>query len=152
MSRMPDCLACDLAAGRVPLPGGLIHQTPGWRVEHCTGPLGVGTLIVKPKRHVLHVAELSDAEAQEMGPLLRQAAKAVSELTRAEQVYVCLWSHGPAHIHYVVQPELAGAVAELGMHGPRIQAAMFARGQPVDAEGAIAFAQQAKRWFARQAA
>jgi hypothetical protein len=50
---MNDCLACDLTEGRVPLPGGLIHETSRWRVEHCVGPLGVGTLIVKPKRHVL---------------------------------------------------------------------------------------------------
>jgi len=41
-----DCLACDLAAGRQPLPGGVIHQTESWLVEHCVGPLGLGTLIV----------------------------------------------------------------------------------------------------------
>jgi hypothetical protein len=50
------CIACDLSAGRAPLPGGLIHRTQHWLVEHCIGPLGIGTLIVKPERHVEHVA------------------------------------------------------------------------------------------------
>jgi diadenosine tetraphosphate (Ap4A) HIT family hydrolase len=53
-------------------------------VEHCVGPLGVGTLIAKPKRHVLHVAELTDREAAEMGPLLRATACAVQDLTGAK--------------------------------------------------------------------
>ena len=83
---MSECLACDLACGAVPLPGGLILQTPGWRVEHCVGPLGVGTLVVKPKRHVLRVADLTEREAAEMGPLLVSVAAAVDELTGASQV------------------------------------------------------------------
>jgi hypothetical protein len=61
------CLACDLYDG----PGGVIHETPHWVVEHCVGPLGPGTLVVKPKRHVVHVADLSSEEADELGPLLR---------------------------------------------------------------------------------
>jgi diadenosine tetraphosphate (Ap4A) HIT family hydrolase len=139
-----DCLACGLASGEVPLPGGLIHETTRWRVEHCVGPLGVGTLVVKPKRHVLHVADLDDAESEEMGPLLRRVAAAVGDLTDADQVYVCLWSHGPAHVHYVVQPVTAEDVAAFGAHGPGLQAAMFARGEPVDRAAAGAFAQRAR--------
>jgi hypothetical protein len=40
-----DCLACDLASGRRPLPGGLIHSTESWLVEHCVGPLGLGDIV-----------------------------------------------------------------------------------------------------------
>ena len=90
-----ECLACDLADGRLPLPGGLIYETEHWRVEHCTGPLGVGTLIAKPKRHVLRVGALKPGEYREMGPLLHHTARAVQDLTEPLQVYVCLWSHGP---------------------------------------------------------
>jgi len=32
------CLACDLYEGRVDLPGGVIHDTGGWVVEHTAGP------------------------------------------------------------------------------------------------------------------
>lgn len=41
---MGTCTACDLAAGTLPLPGGRIHETTHWLVEHCVGPLGLGTL------------------------------------------------------------------------------------------------------------
>jgi len=75
-----ECLACDLASGRLPLHGGLIHQTDAWRVEHCVGPLGLGTLVVKPKRHVLRVSELTDAESREIGPLLRRSAAVIDDL------------------------------------------------------------------------
>jgi diadenosine tetraphosphate (Ap4A) HIT family hydrolase len=147
-----DCLACDLASGVLPLPGGLIHETTRWRVEHCIGPLGVGTLVVKPKRHVLRVADLDDTEAQQMGPLLRRVATAVTDLTQADQVYVCLWSHGPVHLHYVVQPVTTDDVAEFGAYGPRMQAEMFARGEPVDPGAANGFAERAGVWFSDSSA
>ena len=57
------CLACDLAEGRLPLPGGVIHETANWFVEHTVGPLALGTLILKPKRHVTRVSGLSNEEA-----------------------------------------------------------------------------------------
>src|SRR5450631_2132258 len=65
------CMACELSDGRSQLPGGLIHRTRHWRVEHCVGPLGLGTLIVKPERHVTAVDALTPDEALELGPLLR---------------------------------------------------------------------------------
>ena len=147
---MGDCLACDLTSGEAELPGGMIVETPGWRVEHCVGPLGIGTLVVKPKRHVTAIADLSGGEAGEMGPLLWRAASVVGALTSASQVYVCLWSHGPVHVHFVVQPELREALAEFEAHGPRLQAAMFTRGGGVDPVRAGAFAGRARAWLAEQ--
>lgn len=122
------CLACDLASGRAPLPGGLIHESHGWRVEHCVGPLGLGTLIVKPVRHVTAVRDLDAGEAAALGPLLQQTAEIADRLVDAEQVYVCLWSHAggmPGHIHWVVQPVTADQVSNYGTHGPMLQMAMF---------------------------
>ncbi len=75
---MVGCIACDLAEGRVDLPGGRIHETEYWLVEHCIGPLGVGTLIVKPKRHVVHLWELTTDEAVEFGPLMHKTSAAVA--------------------------------------------------------------------------
>jgi diadenosine tetraphosphate (Ap4A) HIT family hydrolase len=110
------------------LPGGRIHETAEWIVEHCVGPLGVGTLIVKPKRHIVHVWELDDAEAGELGPLLRRVSAALAELLEPDQVYVCLWSHAggePVHIHWVMQP--VGPPDRGTLRGPHLQAAMFDR-------------------------
>jgi diadenosine tetraphosphate (Ap4A) HIT family hydrolase len=56
---MDECVACELSDGRRSLPGGLIHRTDHWLVEHCIGSLGLGTLIVKPERHVTSMADLT---------------------------------------------------------------------------------------------
>ena len=122
------CIACDLLSGARPLPGGRIHETSGWVVEHCVGPLGVGTVVVKPIRHVVHVADLDEAESAALGPLLQRTAAAVTEVVRPEQVYVCLWSHAdgmPGHIHFVVQPVTAADMTRYGAAGPVLQLAMF---------------------------
>jgi diadenosine tetraphosphate (Ap4A) HIT family hydrolase len=129
-----DCLACKAAA-----PGGRIVDGERWIVEHCIGPLGVGTLIVKPRRHVLNVADLEANEAAELGPLLQRTAAVVRELAQPQQVYVCLWSHGPVHIHFVVQPATSDEP-----HGPRLQVALFDRGELPDPEAAAAFAERAR--------
>jgi diadenosine tetraphosphate (Ap4A) HIT family hydrolase len=146
------CLACDLASGRLALPGGVIHETDCWYVEHCVGPLGVGTLVLKPKRHVTRVSDLSDAEAAELGPLLRRSATVVDAILSPSQIYVCLWAHAggePVHVHYVVQPVTAALMAEYGAHGPRLQVAMFDRGREPPTKDVEAFAERARTAFAR---
>jgi diadenosine tetraphosphate (Ap4A) HIT family hydrolase len=148
---MDACMACELSAGRLPLPGGLIHRTEHWRIEHCVGPLGLGTLIVKPDRHVTAVADLSDAEAIELGPLLRRASAVARELVDAEQVYNCLWSHAggvPVHIHYVVQPVTGEQMRDVGVHGPALQVAMFTAGVALDPGDVDRVADRARRLFA----
>lgn len=149
---VPGCLSCDLSAGRRELPGGVILDDGLWRIEHCLGPLGVGTLIVRPRRHITRVSELTDDEAAPLGPLLRDTAAAVDELLRPDQVYVCLWSHAggqPVHIHYVVQPVTAELAARYG-RGPSLQAAMFSNGE-LPAEDAVAdVAERYRAWFDRR--
>jgi diadenosine tetraphosphate (Ap4A) HIT family hydrolase len=122
------CLACDLTEGRSELPGGRIHSTLHWVVEHCVGPLGVGTLIVKPFRHCVHLWELTDEEASELGPLLKLTANAVQAILRPDQIYICEWSHvgwKPGHLHFVVQPSWNHLQKEYERPGPFLQAEMF---------------------------
>jgi diadenosine tetraphosphate (Ap4A) HIT family hydrolase len=125
------CLACDLTAGRRELPGGTILRTEHWAVEHCIGPLGVGTLIVKPLRHVVHFAELAADEIAEFGPLLRRVAEGVLEECQADQTYICQWSHAgwqPGHIHFVVQPAFDREHERYEKPGPFMQVRMFDEG------------------------
>jgi ATP adenylyltransferase len=132
------CLACDTVGA-----GGIIVETDHWLVDHTIGSLGVGTLIVKPKRHVVHVAALGPAESLELGPLLRDVSAAVTEVAEPDQVYVSLWSHQggrPVHIHFVVQPVTRTVMDELGVVGPYLQVALFDRGEPPDEQAAAAFA------------
>ena len=149
---MVGCLACDLTQGRREAPGGCVFEDDYLRVEHCVGPLGVGTLIVKPKRHVLHVAELREDEVSGLGTVLLRAARVVTELLHPDQVYVCLWSHTsqePVHIHWVVQPVTRAQFEDAGTHGPGLQAAMFARREFPDPEAAAAFAVSARQIWSR---
>lgn len=155
VTRQPEnpsnCLACDLTSGAAPLPGGTIHRTDRWVVEHTIGPLGVGTLIVKPIRHVTHVADLDVEEIAQLGPLLHQTAAVVTELAEPEQVYVCLWSHAdrqPGHIHFVIQPAGADAIGRFDAYGPALQVAMFRAGELPPLPEVEAFASRAAAWFA----
>ncbi|MFE7788673.1 HIT family protein [Streptomyces sp. NPDC057460] len=121
------CLACDLMVGKAPLPGGNVLRTESWVVEHCVGPLGLGTVVVKPARHVVHVAELTAQESSELGLLVQRVSAAVTEVMAPEQVYVCLWSHAagvPGHIHFVVQPAGKEDMARFDAFGPALQVAM----------------------------
>lgn len=151
-----SCLACDLVHGRAPLPGGQLHRTPHWVVEHCVGPLGLGSLIAKPERHVVSVADLDDDEATELGPLLRRTAQVARALVDAGQVYVCLWSHAgavPGHIHYVVQPVTRDQVAlSGGLHGPALQVEMFRRNQTPAPDEIERIAERARVLFATEGA
>jgi diadenosine tetraphosphate (Ap4A) HIT family hydrolase len=150
---MEDCLACSLSDGRRPLPGGLIHRTEHWLVEHCIGPLGLGTLIVKPERHVIAIADLSEPEAEELGLLLRQASAVAAQLVPAEQVYNCLWSHAggaPVHVHYVIQPVTRGQMDQAHCYGPDLQVAMFRDGAVLDPADVERVAAQARRLFVGQ--
>jgi diadenosine tetraphosphate (Ap4A) HIT family hydrolase len=53
-----ECGTCDSIRAQSP-PGECMHETSHWVVDRCIGPLGVGTLIVRPKRHVTGIAELN---------------------------------------------------------------------------------------------
>jgi len=144
---MEDCLACNLINGRLDLPGGRIYATPHWVVEHCIGPLGVGTLIVKPFRHCVHVWELTDEEVSELGPLLRRVATTIRILLNPDQVYVCLWSHAgwkPGHIHFVLQPSWNRLQGAHRHPGAFLQVELFEANVPPPREEVEAFAAKAR--------
>ncbi len=125
---MENCLACSLTNGKLDLPGGRIYATSCWVVEHCIGPLGVGTLIVKPFRHCVHFWELTDNEVRELGPLLRRVVATIQAILEPDQVYICLWSHAgwrPGHLHFVLQPSWNRSRREHTRPGPFLQVEMF---------------------------
>jgi len=148
------CYACDLSTGAERLIGGLIGETAHWRVEHCQGPLGIGTLVVKPKRHCVHVWDLTREEAAELGPLLAATAMLVRRLKSPDQVYVCLWSHASwqaVHIHFLVQPAWNWQKESYDHPGPTLQHVMFEADEPLDENHVYAFCEDARKEFARLA-
>ncbi|GGV42838.1 hypothetical protein GCM10010277_32090 [Streptomyces longisporoflavus] len=157
-TRGSDCLACDLADGTAPLLGGTLLRTAHWTVEHCVGPLGTGTLIVKPLRHITGVHEMNADESAELGPLLTRVTSALRAAVgdECEQVYVCLWSHAgrvPGHIHFVVQPARTSDIDRHGnAYGPALQAAMFATGEEPEPGEVEEFCTRVRHAFAEHSA
>ncbi len=144
---MEKCIACSLTNGTADLPGGRIYATNHWVVEHTIGPLGVGTLIVKPFRHCLHVWELTDEETQELGPLLRLVSETIQAILKPDQIYVCLWSHAgweAGHIHFVLQPSWNYFRRKYELPGPSLQVDMFKAGQEPLRQEVEAFATKAR--------
>lgn len=131
-----ECLACSLIEHPERVPGGRIATLGNWVVEHCIGPLGVGTVVVKPTHHVIHLADLTSDEAAELGPVLVRVTQAVTKASSEVgdppgQVYACLWSHPdrkPGHIHFVVQPVGDALMVRHDAHGPELQVRMFKAG------------------------
>jgi ATP adenylyltransferase len=106
--------------------------------------------LIKPKRHVVHVWELTAEEAREFGPLLRRTAQIAAELTPCEQVYTTQWSHaggGPGHLHWVIQPVTRDQTLMFGL-GPGLQQAMFVEGSLPTVEVVDAIADRARLMFA----
>jgi diadenosine tetraphosphate (Ap4A) HIT family hydrolase len=106
--------------------------------------------LLKPKRHVTRVSDLTNDEAGELGPLLQRSAAVVDELVQPEQVYTCLWSHAggtPGHIHYVVQPVTRELMNRYESYGPNLQVAMFAKNETPAVSDVTTFAERARAAF-----
>ena len=148
MTDAEACLACDLSAGKHPLPGGTVHRGEHWTVEHCIGPLGVGTLIVKPLRHVTRFADLTPEEVADFGPLLHAVTRALCEELGPDQTYICEWSHAgwvAGHIHFVVQPAWNRDRERFEHPGPFTQVEMFRAAVPLDEAEIAAFCERMRR-------
>lgn len=103
-----SCPICDEVAGRRSAPGGPIHDDGLWLVSHHLGGYtDPGELIVKLRRHVTSLADLSDAEAAAIGPVLRAAVEAVDRVVRPERVYVASFGERVRHVHFYVLPRTA---------------------------------------------
>jgi diadenosine tetraphosphate (Ap4A) HIT family hydrolase len=98
------CLACDTVMGTRAAPGGIIHSSDHWVVDHHFGVVMKGFLIVKSRRHCEHVADLTQAELETLGPVLGNATRALQHALDAARVYVCSWGEGDAHVHWCLIP------------------------------------------------
>jgi diadenosine tetraphosphate (Ap4A) HIT family hydrolase len=120
----PDCLACQMMAGTHPVPGGTIAENPWWVADHCVGPYGLGSVVLKTRTHRENLWDLSVAESASLGPFLQQLSEAIALAMAAERVYVSLWvDQPPYHVHFVLQPRYPDHhhPQELGLKGLELQ-------------------------------
>jgi len=98
-------MACNVVAGRLVPPGGIIYEGEHWLVSHQVSPVLLrGFLIIKTRRHCEHLADLTDAEAAEFGPILRDVSRALSDVVSPAKVYSCSFGEQVTHIHFYVIP------------------------------------------------
>ena len=121
-------------------------------MEHCIGPLGVGTHIVKPLRHCTRFWELTPEEASEVGPLLSLVGSTIRSLLEPDQLYICLWSHAgwaAGHLHFLLQPSWNHYQGKHERPGPFLQVNMFEANVEPPRDEVVAFAAKAREIIER---
>jgi len=102
------CAACAEVAGDIHAPGGVIVDDGLWLVSHHTGPFtDPGELIVKTRRHCESLAELTPAEAEALGPVLRAGVRALEQVVVAERIYAVSFNERLRHVHFLLLPRTA---------------------------------------------
>jgi len=102
------CSACAEMAGDVPAPGGVIVDDGLWYVSHHSGPFtDPGELILKTRRHCESLAELTPAEADALGPVLRAGVRALERVVVAERIYAVSFNERIRHVHFLLLPRTA---------------------------------------------
>ena len=100
------CSACAEVAGEVTAPGGVIFDDDLWYVSHHTGAYtDPGELIVKTRRHCESLGDLTPAEADSLGRILRVAVGALEKVrVDAERIYAVSFNERVRHVHFLLLP------------------------------------------------
>jgi diadenosine tetraphosphate (Ap4A) HIT family hydrolase len=109
---MQTCKTCELITrrngGSAPL-WDCIHRTPYWDVVHSYDTALPGWLVLVVRRHIIAVDELTDAEATELGQLIRRTSMALKEVTGCLKTYVIQFAEKAdhPHVHFHIVPRMA---------------------------------------------
>lgn len=109
---MPRCKSCELITrrnvGEAPL-WDCIYQTQYWDIAHCYGVALPGWLVLIVHRHIPSIDELTKAEANDLGQLLRLTSAAIKAVTGCVKTYVLQFAEHPdhPHVHFHVIPRMA---------------------------------------------
>jgi diadenosine tetraphosphate (Ap4A) HIT family hydrolase len=117
------CATCELLArrdtGDAPAWDAIV-RTDHWDLVHAFDSAIEGWLVLVARRHIAAVADMTDEESAELGPLVRAASRALATVVGCERTYVVLFAESPAHrhVHVHVIPRRADMPDE--MQGPRV--------------------------------
>ena len=120
---MTHCLTCELIARRDAEEAPLwdsIYRTAFWDVAHAYNTSLPGWLVLVARRHIEALDELTDAEALELGDLIRRASQALKAATGCRKTYVAQFAEAVEHphVHFHLIPRMADLPPEY--RGPRI--------------------------------
>jgi diadenosine tetraphosphate (Ap4A) HIT family hydrolase len=122
-SLFTDCLTCQLIArrdaGEAPL-WDSIYRTAYWDVVHAYNTSLPGWLVLVARRHIEAPDELNEAEALELGALIRRVSQALKTATDCRKTYVMQFAEAAEHphVHFHITPRMAAQPPEY--RGPRI--------------------------------
>ena len=126
------CVTCELVErrdrGEAPRWDSIL-RTPRWDVVHAFGTSVEGWMVLVVRRHITSVADLTDDEAAELGPLARDVSRALHDVLGCPKTYVVQFAEHEHHPH--VHVHLIPRAADLpdAHQGPRIFGLM---GRPAD--------------------
>jgi len=106
------CFTCELAkrreTGNAPLWDD-IYRTQHWYVVHSYNTALAGWLVIICKLHIAGIDEMTEAEAIELGTLLRRVSVALRDVVDCEKTYVAQFAEaqGHHHVHFHVIPRMA---------------------------------------------
>lgn len=106
------CRTCELTvrrdAGDAPLWDN-IYRTAYWDVVHSFNTALPGWMVLVARRHMAAIDEMTEAEAVELGRLIRQVSIALKQVTGCAKTYVMQFAEHPdhPHVHFHVVPRMA---------------------------------------------
>jgi diadenosine tetraphosphate (Ap4A) HIT family hydrolase len=91
-----------------------------WRVAHAVRTSLPGWLVLVPRRHVVSIADLTDAEAAGLGLWQVRLSRALTATTGCVKTYVVQFAEaqGFSHVHFHIVPRMPDLPPE--RRGPRI--------------------------------
>lgn len=102
-----NCLSCDITSGKITPPGGILFENELITISHSIPPAqSKGFMIVQPKRHVEHIADLTEEESIEMAKAIRVTSNCLMRVLTPEKIYVCSFGETVKHVHFYVIPRL----------------------------------------------
>jgi diadenosine tetraphosphate (Ap4A) HIT family hydrolase len=105
-----DCFVCENNDRFESLPiWERIAADAHWRVAHAIDSALPGWLVLIPRRHVTTIADLTDAEAAQLGAWQVRLSRALRVVTGCVKTYVVQFAEkeGVSHVHFHVVPRMA---------------------------------------------
>lgn len=102
-----DRFTCDVTAGRRAAPGGEIYEDDHWIADHGIDLLVRGYVVLKPKRHVHELADLTPEDWRSFGPVIHVILVVMRRALVTERIYVCSFAETVHHLPFHLLPRYA---------------------------------------------
>jgi len=120
------CFVCAKQRGERVVPGGAIYQDDLLYVGHAapreaTSATYLGWLVVETRRHAPGLADLQPAEAEAVGAMVANLARALRAVVGAEHIYAFVLGDHVPHFHeHVVARSVSGRPRVIWVGGTRL--------------------------------